>query len=72
MSRMSVQEIYDLMEGLPPGDWVAICAEQRRILAHDEDGDKVVDEVLRLGFKGAFFGRVPSAEWPQFPTLWSV
>jgi hypothetical protein len=44
--RMGISEIYKLMDGLPPGAWVAISTEQRRVLSYGDDADTVMEEAL--------------------------
>ncbi len=62
MARMSVQEIYDLMHGLPPGAWVAISTETRQVLSYGDDALKVFAEAKATGEKIPFLGRVPEPD----------
>jgi hypothetical protein len=57
--RMEIGEIYQLMEGLPPGAWVAVSTDQRRILSYGDDAQKVFAEAKELGERVPFIGRVP-------------
>ena len=59
---MAITEIYKLMDGLPPGAWVAISTEQHRVLAYGEDPEAVVEEARKMGVAGPFIGRVPEEE----------
>ena len=46
---MDVQATYDLIQGLPPGEWVAISVEEGRILATSETVEGVYEEGERVG-----------------------
>ncbi len=59
---MQMPEIYELMEGLPPGAWVAISTDDRKVLAYGEDAEEVLATARRLGVAGPFIGRVPQEE----------
>ncbi len=59
---MDMNEIYGLMEGLPPGAWVAISTEKRQVLSYGDDALKVFAEAKALGEKVPFIGRVPEPD----------
>jgi hypothetical protein len=59
---MQMPEIYELMEGLPVGVWVAISTEERKVLAYGEDADEVLAKARSMGVAGPFIGRVPQEE----------
>lgn len=63
---MEVAEIYQLMEGLPPGAWVAISTEQRRVLAYGPDALTVFAKAKQQGEKIPFVGRVPEPNVHMF------
>jgi len=59
---MDMTEIYDLMNGLPAGAWVAISTEQRRVLSYGEDAQQVFAEAKQQGERVPFIGRVPEPD----------
>jgi hypothetical protein len=63
---MEITEIYQLMDGLPPGAWVAISTEERRVLAFGTDAQKVYSEAKQKGEKVPFIGRVPEPDLQMF------
>ena len=63
---MAVTEIYELMEGLPPGAWVAISTEQHLVLAYGDDAEVVVEKARQMGVDVPFLGRVPDHETLMF------
>jgi len=67
---MNIQEIYDLMDGLPIGAWVAISTEQRRVLSYGDDAMKVFAEAKAAGEKIPFIGRVLDPELSLAPSAW--
>ncbi len=56
---MNIQEIYEMMNGLPPGAWVAISTEKRLVLSYGDDALKVFAQAKAAGEKIPFIGRVP-------------
>ena len=58
---MNIQEIYEMMNGLPPGAWVAISTEKRLVLSYGDDALKVFAQAKAAGEKIPFIGRVPEA-----------
>lgn len=63
---MAITEIYELMNGLPPGAWVAISTEQHRVLSYGEDADQVVAEAEEKGEEHPFLTRVPDPNEAMF------
>ncbi len=63
---MQMPEIYELMDGLPPGVWVAISTEQQKVLAFGEDAQAVYAEAKQLGEEVPFIGRVPDPDVLMF------
>jgi len=63
---MDITEIYQLMDGLPPGAWVAISTEKRRVLAYGPDALQVFAEAKQQGEKVPFVGRVPEPNVHMF------
>jgi hypothetical protein len=64
--RMEISDIYELMDGLPPGAWVAISTEQRRVLSYGDDEMAVFAEAKAQGEKIPFIGRVPEPDVLMF------
>jgi hypothetical protein len=48
---MQINEIYELMEGLPAGAWVTISTEEHRVLGYGDDQTALVDEARQMGFE---------------------
>ena len=63
---MGMPEIYQLMDGLPPGAWVAISTDQQRVLSYGDDAQTVYDEARRQGEEVPFVGRVPEPDAQMF------
>jgi hypothetical protein len=63
---MAINEIHQLMDGLPPGAWVAISTERRCVLSYGEDAQTVYAEAKRTGEKVPFIGRVPEPDVHMF------
>jgi len=40
----SVQEVFDMLEKLPPNKWVAVCEDEARVLAMADTWEEVIDE----------------------------
>jgi hypothetical protein len=59
---MDMPEIFKLMDGLPPGAWVAISTQEHRVLAYGEDALQVMKEARGMGVAVPFIGRVPEEE----------
>jgi len=59
---MQMPEIYELMDGLPPGAWVAISTDEHKVLTYGDDAEDVLDRARKLGVAGPFIGRVPQEE----------
>ena len=63
---VEITEIYKLMEGLPPGSWVAISTDRHQVLCFGEDSKAVYDEAKRKGEEIPFIGRVPEVNAQMF------
>ena len=63
---MNITEIHKLMDGLPPGAWVAISTEQGCVLSCGDDAMKVFAEAKEKGVKVPFIGRVPDPDALMF------
>jgi hypothetical protein len=63
---MDINEIHKLMDGLPPGAWVAISTEQGCVLSYGEDAMKVFADAKAKGEKVPFIGRVPDPDVLMF------
>jgi hypothetical protein len=64
--RMDINEIYQLMEGLPTGAWVAISTERRCVLSYGDDAQEVFAQAKAKGEKIPFIGRVPDPHAHMF------
>ena len=45
----SVADIFDLLEDIPPGAWVAVSEREHKILAYGIDSRAVLDEARAKG-----------------------
>jgi hypothetical protein len=56
-----VQDFGKLLEGTPPGAWVAISADGKRVLASSSEIEEVVRMALEAGEDRPLVIRVPAA-----------
>jgi hypothetical protein len=62
----TVADIFDLLEGIPPGAWVAISEQQHKALAYGVDAQTVFNEALEKGEKLPLMVRVPDQNLAMF------
>ena len=62
----SVTELYELMNDLPAGAWVAISTKQHRVMAYGEDAEAVVAESKQKGEEHPLITRVPDPDAVMF------
>lgn len=63
---MTVTDLPALLEGIPPGAWVAISEAQIKVLAHGIDPDAVQQEAQRKGEPLPLMVLVPEQHMAMF------
>jgi hypothetical protein len=63
---MTVTDLPALLEGIPPGAWVAISEAQIKVLAHGADPDEVRHEAMGKGEPLPLIVRVPEHPMMMF------
>ena len=61
-----VTDLPELLEGIPPGAWVAISESQNRALAFGIDAQTVHDEAQQMGEVQPLMVRVPDQMLAMF------
>ena len=63
---MTVTDLPALLEGIPPGDWVAISESQLKVLAHGANSQTVEQEAKSMGEPLPLMVRVPEHHMATF------